>query len=161
DIYPDLNAIIEAFRSGVRQVEPGGTILVNGDDENVVRLRSDARGRWLTFGWSRSRDAFPADVEFETDTTSFTAWWEGKEWFRFQSNLSGRHNVLNALAGAVIGRLRGLSGEEIQKGLETFRGIKRRMEVRGVERGVTVIDDFAHHPTAIATTLNGARRRYP
>jgi UDP-N-acetylmuramate-alanine ligase len=58
-------------------------------------------------------------------------------------------------------RLRGLSAEEIQKGLETFRGIKRRMEVRGVERGVTVIDDFAHHPTAIATTLDGARKRYP
>ena len=55
----------------------------------------------------------------------------------------------------------GCSAEEIQKGLETFRGIKRRMEVRGIERGVTVIDDFAHHPTAIATTLNGARKRYP
>jgi len=57
--------------------------------------------------------------------------------------------------------MRGLSAEEIQKGLESFRGIKRRMEVRGIERGVTVIDDFAHHPTAIATTLHGARRRYP
>ena len=69
--------------------------------------------------------------------------------------------MLNALADAVIARLRGLSTDEIQKGLETFQGIKRRMEVRGVERGVTVIDDFAHHPTAIATTLAGARKRYP
>jgi len=57
--------------------------------------------------------------------------------------------------------LQGLEAEEIQKGLESFAGIKRRMEVRGVERGVTVIDDFAHHPTAIATTLRGARDRYP
>ena len=58
-------------------------------------------------------------------------------------------------------RLLGLSTDEIQQGLETFKGIKRRMEVRGVERGVTVIDDFAHHPTAIATTLDGAHKRYP
>ena len=57
--------------------------------------------------------------------------------------------------------MRGLRAEEIQKGFESFQGIKRRMEVRGVERGVTVIDDFAHHPTAIATTLDGARKRYP
>jgi UDP-N-acetylmuramate: L-alanyl-gamma-D-glutamyl-meso-diaminopimelate ligase len=61
----------------------------------------------------------------------------------------------------VIAKLRGVSDDEIQKGLQTFQGIKRRMEVRGVERGVTVIDDFAHHPTAIATTVAGARQRYP
>src|SRR6185295_8304108 len=90
-----------------------------------------------------------------------TAWWEGKEWYRFRTTLSGRHNVLNALADAVIARLRGVPDEDIQKGFETFQGIKRRMEVRGVERGVTVIDDFAHHPTAIATTMAGARHRYP
>src|SRR6185436_509307 len=116
---------------------------------------------WLTFGWSRTCDVFATDCDFQPDTTAFTAWWEGREWFRFRTTLSGRHNVLNALADAAIARLRGLSAEEIQKGLETFKGIKRRMEVRGVERGVTVIDDFAHHPTAIATTLNGARKRYP
>ena len=161
DIYENLEAIIDAFRKGVQQVAPGDVIVANGDDANVARLRNDARARWVSFGFDRSRDAFATDVEFAPESTSFTAWWEGKEWFRFRTTLSGRHNVLNALADAVIARLRGLSGEEIQKGLQTFQGIKRRMEVRGVERGVTVIDDFAHHPTAIATTLNGARRRYP
>jgi UDP-N-acetylmuramate: L-alanyl-gamma-D-glutamyl-meso-diaminopimelate ligase len=75
--------------------------------------------------------------------------------------LSGRHNVLNALAVITAARLAGLDADAIQEGLSTFLGIKRRMEVRGVERGVTVIDDFAHHPTAIATTLEGARKRYP
>lgn len=161
DIYADLAAIIDAFRKGVEQVEPGDIIVANGDDENVAKLRNDARGRWVTFGFDRTRDAFATDVEFAPDSTSFTAWWEGKEWYRFRTTLSGRHNVVNALADAVIARFRGLSAEEIQKGLGTFQGIKRRMEVRGVERGVTVIDDFAHHPTAIATTLNGARKRYP
>lgn len=161
DIYANLDAIIAAFRNAVRQVAPGDFIVANGDDANVNSLRNDATGRWLTFGFDRSRDTFATDVEFAPESTSFTAWWEGKEWARFRTTLSGKHNVLNALADAAVARLRGLSAEEIQKGLESFRGIKRRMEVRGVERGVTVIDDFAHHPTAIATTLNGARKRYP
>jgi len=161
DIYSSLDAIIDAFRKAVEQVAPGDTIVANGDDENVARLRSQAVAQWISFGWDRMCDAFASDAEERPEGTEFTAWWEGKEWARFRTTLSGRHNVLNALADAVIARQRGLSAEEIQKGLETFAGIKRRMEVRGVERGVTVIDDFAHHPTAIATTLLGARRRYP
>jgi len=161
DIYADLDAIIAAFRKAVVQVKPGDIIVANGDDANVMSLRAAAKGRWLTFGWDPKRDIYATDVEYTPETTAFTAWWEGKEWFRFRSTLSGKHNILNALADAAIARLRGLSAEEIQKGLESFKGIKRRMEVRGIERGVTVIDDFAHHPTAIATTLNGARRSYP
>jgi UDP-N-acetylmuramate: L-alanyl-gamma-D-glutamyl-meso-diaminopimelate ligase len=162
DIYENLDAIIEAFRHAVVQVAPGDVIIANGDDENVRSLRHDARGRWVTFGWDdRTRDICAVNVEYSPEFTSFTAYWEGREWYRFKSTLSGRHNVLNALADIACAKLRGLEPAEIQKGLESFRGIKRRMEVRGVERGVTVIDDFAHHPTAIATTLNGARGRYP
>ncbi|HKO02841.1 MAG TPA: Mur ligase family protein, partial [Thermoanaerobaculia bacterium] len=161
DIYANLDAIIAAFRKAVQDVAPGDVIIANGDDANVGSLRNSARARWLTFGLDRSRDIFATDIEYAPETTSFTAWWEGREWFRFTSTLSGRHNVLNALANIAAARLRGVSAEELQKGLESFKGIKRRMEVRGVERGVTVIDDFAHHPTAIATTLNGAKRRFP
>jgi UDP-N-acetylmuramate: L-alanyl-gamma-D-glutamyl-meso-diaminopimelate ligase len=161
DIYSDLEAILTAFRHGVQQVAPEDVIVANGDDQNVQSLRGDARGRWVTFGWNRECDASASDEVEHPDGTEFTAWWEGKEWARFRTTLSGRHNVLNALANAVIARLRGVSTEEIQKGLLSFQGIKRRMEVRGVERGVTVIDDFAHHPTAIATTVAGARKRYP
>jgi UDP-N-acetylmuramate: L-alanyl-gamma-D-glutamyl-meso-diaminopimelate ligase len=161
DIYADLEAILVAFRHGVQQVAPEDVIVANGDDANVRSLRGDARARWVTFGWNHDCDAWASDAVEHPTGTEFTAWWEGKEWTRFHTTLSGRHNVLNALANAVIARLRGVSTEEIQKGLETFQGIKRRMEVRGVERGVTVIDDFAHHPTAIATTMAGARKRYP
>ena len=161
DIYPDLESILCAFRKAVQEVAPGDVIVANGDDANVMSLRSEARARWVTFGWNRDCDAAASDAVEHPEGTEFTAWWEGKEWTRFRTTLSGRHNVLNALADAVIARLRGVSTEEIRKGLETFAGIKRRMEVRGIERGVTVIDDFAHHPTAIATTVAGARKRYP
>ena len=161
DIYANLDAIIDAFRKGVQQVRPGDMIVANGDDANVRTLREDARARWLTFGTSRGCDIVATDPEYTHEGSTFTAWWEGHEWFRFRTTMSGAHNVVNALADIAIARLRGLSAEEIQRGLETFQGIKRRMEVRGIERGVTVIDDFAHHPTAIETTLAGARRRYP
>jgi UDP-N-acetylmuramate: L-alanyl-gamma-D-glutamyl-meso-diaminopimelate ligase len=161
DIYADLEAILAAFRKAVEQVAPEDAIVANGDDANVMSLRDRARARWITFGWKSDCDAYATDVEEHPEGTSFTAWWEGKEWYRFRTTLSGRHNVLNALADAVIARLRGVDDAAIQKGFETFQGIKRRMEVRGTERGVTVIDDFAHHPTAIATTLAGAKRRYP
>jgi UDP-N-acetylmuramate: L-alanyl-gamma-D-glutamyl-meso-diaminopimelate ligase len=161
DIYANLDAIIDAFRKGIRQVAPGDVIVANGDDPNVLSLRADARARWFTFGTSPGCDIVASDAEFTPEGSAFTAWWEGSEWFRFRTTLSGQHNIVNALADIAIARLRGLSAEEIQRGLETFQGIKRRMEVRGVERGVTVIDDFAHHPTAIETTLVGARRRYP
>jgi UDP-N-acetylmuramate: L-alanyl-gamma-D-glutamyl-meso-diaminopimelate ligase len=161
DIYSSLDAIIEAFRQAVRKVAANDVIVANGDDANVRSLRGEAAARWVTFGFDRECDAFATDAEERPEGTEFTAWWEGKEWARFRTTLSGRHNVLNALADAVIARMRGLSAEEIQKGLGTFQGIKRRMEVRGVARGVTVIDDFAHHPTAIATTVAGAKRRYP
>lgn len=161
DIYANLDAIIDAFRKGIQQVAPSDVIVANGDDANVLSLRADARARWLTFGTSRGCDIFATDAEFTPEGSAFTAWWEGSEWFRFRTTLSGQHNVVNALADIAIARLRGVSAEEIQRGLQTFEGIKRRMEVRGIERGVTVIDDFAHHPTAIDTTLAGARSRYP
>ncbi|MEA2491176.1 MAG: UDP-N-acetylmuramate: L-alanyl-gamma-D-glutamyl-meso-diaminopimelate ligase [Acidobacteriota bacterium] len=161
DIYQNLEAIVSAFRQAVQRVEPGDVIVANGDDANVRPLRVDARGRWLTFGWDRGCDTFATHADYRPEGTVFTAWWEGREWYRFKTTLSGPHNVLNALADAAIARLRGVSAEDIQRGFETFQGIKRRMEVRGVERGVTVIDDFAHHPTAIATTLEGAKKRYP
>ena len=161
DIYENLEAIVSAFRAAVKMVAAEDVIIANGDDPNIAPLRKDAKARWLTFGISEECDIRATDIEFTREGSAFTTFWEGTEWRRFTSTLSGQHNVLNALANIAACRLLGLDGDEIQKGLSTFKGIKRRMEGRGVERGVTVIDDFAHHPTAIETTLAGARGRYP
>ncbi|HUO85677.1 MAG TPA: cyanophycin synthetase, partial [Thermoanaerobaculia bacterium] len=91
----------------------------------------------------------------------FDLWWNGNRWGDLLSPLSGMHNVLNAAGCIAAARGLGLTEADLREGLRTFQGIRRRMEVRGVERGVIVIDDFAHHPTAIETTLAGARERYP
>src|SRR5256886_1360080 len=121
DIYADLNAIIDAFRKAVRAAAPDDAIVANGDDGNVASLRGDARARWLTFGWQRTRDLFATDEELTPEGAAFTAWWEGREWFRFHTTMSGRHNILNALADIAVARLRGLSAGEIQKGLASFQ----------------------------------------
>jgi UDP-N-acetylmuramate: L-alanyl-gamma-D-glutamyl-meso-diaminopimelate ligase len=161
DIYDDLGQIIDAFRQAVRALDPEDRVIANGDDANVELLRSESRADWITFGFGDRCEVRAKEVTFTPGGARFSVVWKGEEWARFATTLSGRHNVANALADLVVGRLLGLGARELQEGLSTFRGIRRRMEVRGVERGVTVIDDFAHHPTAIATTLAGARESYP
>src|SRR5207245_4264898 len=108
DIYADLNAIVDAFRKAVLQIASNDTVVANGDDANVTSLHKDSHARWVSFGFGRENDIFATDPEFAEETTSFTANWEGKEWFRFRTNLSGRHNVANALACIATARLRGL-----------------------------------------------------
>ncbi|HEU5161716.1 MAG TPA: UDP-N-acetylmuramate--L-alanine ligase [Thermoanaerobaculia bacterium] len=161
DIYDDLESIVRAFRAAVEQVAPGDAIFANEDDPNVRRLRESARARWISYGLEPGREFSASEIEYLAEGTIFTVHRRGEKWFRFRSTLSGQHNVLNALADIAVCDQLGVPAEDIQKGLESFQGIKRRMEVRGVAREVTVIDDFAHHPTAIATTLRGARGRYP
>lgn len=161
DLYDDLDAIVRAFRAAVEQVAPEDAIFANEDDPNVRGLKASARARWVSYGLQPGRDFVASEIEYVPEGTLFTVHRRGERWFRFRTSLSGEHNVLNALADIAVCDHLGLVPEEIQKGLASFEGIKRRMEVRGVAREVTVIDDFAHHPTAIATTLRGARGRYP
>ncbi len=161
DIYDSLDSIVTAFRQVIREVEPGDRIIANGDDPVVMGLRGESRAEWLTFGTGQECDARADEIVFSPAGAEFDVSWRGQRWARFHSPLSGMHNVRNALADIVVARFLGLDAGQINRGLDGFRGIRRRMEVRGVERGVTVIDDFAHHPTAVATTLRGARDRYP
>ena len=161
DIYDNLESIIEAFRQAVIALGPEDRVIANGDDANVGRLRGETRAEWITFGFGEECDVRASEVSFTTEGARFRVDWKGERWAEFTTTMSGRHNVANALADLAVGRLLGLSAAELQEGLGSFRGIKRRMEVRGIERGVTVIDDFAHHPTAVETTLQGARESYP
>ncbi|MFA6956835.1 MAG: UDP-N-acetylmuramate:L-alanyl-gamma-D-glutamyl-meso-diaminopimelate ligase [Thermoanaerobaculia bacterium] len=161
DIFDGLEAVVDAFRLAVAGVAESGMIVANGDDPIVQRLRADAKAKWVTFGFGPQCDWQARDIVLAPGRTTFTVVVDGREWHRVSTPLSGMHNVANALANIAVAHHRGAGHQAIADGLATFLGIKRRMEVRGVVRGVTVIDDFAHHPTAIETTLRGARDRYP
>jgi len=135
DIFRDLASVKRAFRQLVAIVPRRGSIIANGDDPNVCEVV----------------DGAPCRVRFFSKT----------EAAGFALPLTGEHNLRNAAAVAVCAAELGLSREQIQQGFATFRGVKRRMEVRGEAAGVTVIDDFAHHPTAIAETIRAIRVKYP
>jgi UDP-N-acetylmuramate: L-alanyl-gamma-D-glutamyl-meso-diaminopimelate ligase len=167
DLYPDLAAVKAAFRAGAALVPEGGTIVANGDDANVREVLGGARAHVLLYGVA-PRPAGAPDVDLlATEVaegeggTRFTVHRSGKEPYSVLSPLAGRHNVSNVLAAFGVALGFGLNPAQLAGGLASFRGVKRRMEIVGTEGGVTVVDDFAHHPTAVATTVAGAKRRFP
>lgn len=160
DIYADLEAVKESFRRLVKIMPADGCIVAHFDDPVVRQIVGGADCRVIGYGQSPECDWRLSEVEVGSDVTSFQVFKSGLFYGEFENTLPGVHNALNSLAViAVLDRL-GLNGETIRKGLRSFGGVKRRQEIRGVERGVTVIDDFAHHPTAVRATLAALREAY-
>ena len=164
DIYKDIDAIKWQF-SRLMNLVPGNGRLICGIDSPVVgEVLESMKGKLFTtveiFGLSGDANWRAGDIEFSGDKTRFKVFHEGMKWAEFETNLIGEFNVRNCLAAIIAADAWGISRELIQQAFDTFKSVKRRMEIRGVERGVTVIDDFAHHPTAVDETLKALRHRY-
>src|SRR4029077_254754 len=114
-----------------------------------------------TYGFSAGNDWIAGDLEYYEGATHFRVAFQRAERGRIRLPMAGRHNVLNSLAAMAIAHERGIPREAIQEALANFRGVARRMQVRGEAAGVTIVDDFAHHPTAIRATIQAARDRWP
>lgn len=154
DIFDDLAAIERQFHHLVRTVPGSGRLVVNGLEESLARV--------LHAGcWSEVRSFGAAASDFSThgEPNDFEVLQQGATVARVQWNLTGVHNQLNALAAIAAAEHVGVAPEAAARALGEFQNVKRRMEVRGSVRGITVYDDFAHHPTAIRTTLDGLRRK--
>jgi UDP-N-acetylmuramate: L-alanyl-gamma-D-glutamyl-meso-diaminopimelate ligase len=156
DIFPDLAAVKLSFRRLVNIVPQNGMILLNGDDPNCVEVTRDCLAPLVEVGFSENCAERIRDVSYSPNGSRFSL---GEA--TFDSPLIGEFNVRNAAMAAVAARFYGLTPEVIQTALTSFEGIARRQEVRGTVNGVTVIDDFGHHPTAIRETLGALRNRYP
>ena len=161
DIYRDLNHIKDSFRKFVNIIHPSGFLLAAFSDKNVQDVLADASCQVETYGFSSSADWVIGDYKFVSGKGYFTLSHQNVNVANFNLPMIGRHNIQNATSVAVMGLKLGLTTQEIQEGFHTFKGIKRRQEVLGVKNGVTVIDDFAHHPTAIQLTLEGIKEAYP
>ena len=164
DIYKDLDAIKWQF-SRLMNLVPGNGRLICGIDSPVVREVLDEMSGKLhttveTFGLSDDARWQARDLEFAGSGTKFKVFREGEQWAEFETQMIGEFNVRNCLAVIIAADAWGISQAKIQEAFDTFKSVKRRMEIRGVERGVTVIDDFAHHPTAVDETLKALRQRY-
>jgi len=161
DIYRDLDHIKESFRKFMKIIDPKGFLLVEFSDKNTKDVITEAQCEVESYGFSKQADWQVADYRFADGHGQFTLKHHGKEVGRFHLPMIGRHNILNSAAVTALALKCGLSAEAVADGLKSFKGIKRRQEVVGEKNGVTVIDDFAHHPTAIHLTLEGAKDAWP
>ncbi|BCX48706.1 UDP-N-acetylmuramate:L-alanyl-gamma-D-glutamyl-me so-diaminopimelate ligase [Haloferula helveola] len=156
DIYNNLDEIKLTFSRLLRVVPRNGRAVVNGDDPNCLDVVADAPCPVTKVGFGEDCDLRIQDPVYDREGSSFTL--EGE---RYTVRMPGEFNVRNAAMAAVAATLGGLTAEEIREGLASFDGIARRQEVRGEVRGVKVVDDFAHHPTAIRQAVEALRQQHP
>jgi len=161
DIYVDLDAVRLAFRRLANLVPRKGLLLLGADSPDAAALAASARSRVETFGLSGGADWHGYDVTPTPAGTSFRVQHGGTSLGTFESPMVGAHNVRNALAAMAVATDVGLTSDVIREGLRAFAGVKRRLEAVGTVAGVTVFDDFAHHPTAVRETLAAMRAAHP
>ena len=162
DIYADLDAVKTAFKRLVNLVPRRGLIVAYDGSENVTECVSRAFCRVERYGFSERRPlAHPQSAPRRRTNAVGSAIATASLWAEFTMNLAGEHNVLNATAAAALAAGQGISKESIAAALATFKSVKRRLEVRDQIDGITLIEDFAHHPTAIRETLRALRAVYP
>jgi UDP-N-acetylmuramate: L-alanyl-gamma-D-glutamyl-meso-diaminopimelate ligase len=163
DIYPDLSAVIRAFQGLVSRIRPGGKMICCYDYPNIRDLAKKAEVPVLSYGSSFESTArfTPGRVRHEDGMTHFEILDQGNTADELTIQIPGMHNVLNALSAWIEARELGLDPDVVREAFQSFRGVKRRQEVRGEIKKVLVIDDFAHHPTAVRETLRALRSKYP
>ncbi|MBM3777082.1 MAG: UDP-N-acetylmuramate:L-alanyl-gamma-D-glutamyl-meso-diaminopimelate ligase [Acidimicrobiia bacterium] len=161
DIYADMDAVRLAFRRLVNLVPRNGLLLLGADSPEAAALAAASVSPTETFGLSRDADWRASDVSTTNGETRFVVRRKGTVFGEFTMPLLGAHNVRNALAAVAAGAFCGAGPGELAAALGRFAGVKRRLEVVGQARHVTVIDDFAHHPTAVRETLAALRGGFP
>jgi len=164
DIYADFETYQLAFKRLVNLVPRRGRVVVWGDADAGEALRHATEKAFcpvITYGFNNGNQWIAADVQVDGDGMSFHALYKGEEFGQFHLAASGKHNVLNALAALIVAQGRGISAALIAGALKTFQSVRRRMDVKGEIDGILVVDDFAHHPTAIKATIEAARLRWP
>jgi UDP-N-acetylmuramate--alanine ligase len=157
DHYPSLDAIRSAFIEFVNKIPFYGAAIVCLDDPNVQGIFPDIKRRTITYGTTAQADMEAIDIGCGHFSSDFGLRYRSSDLGRFHLRVPGRHNVLNAMAAIAVAMELEVKPQTIREALATFSGVDRRFQVRGKERGVTVIDDYGHHPTEIRATLDGAR----
>src|SRR5271167_3879566 len=160
DIYKNLDEVKTAFKRLVNLVPRRGLLVAWDGHPNVDDCVARAFCRVERYGFGEKSEWRISDVEDSNGITRWKVWREGVSWGIFEIQLAGEYNVLNATAAAAMAANYGVVVETIARALRSFRSVKRRLEVRAEMHGVTIIDDFAHHPTAIRETLKALRTRY-
>ncbi|HZB88168.1 MAG TPA: UDP-N-acetylmuramate:L-alanyl-gamma-D-glutamyl-meso-diaminopimelate ligase [Terracidiphilus sp.] len=161
DIYADLDAVKIAFKRLVNLIPRRGCIVAFDGSPNVTECVAHAFCRVERYGLGENSDWQLRNLRHEDGLTRWEVWHSGSLWATLEMQLAGEHNALNATAAAALAFGQGIAKDAIVAALLSFKSVKRRLEVRAVIHGITIIDDFAHHPTAIRETLRALRSVYP
>jgi len=161
DCYSSLGETVDAFSEFANRVPTEGSLLIRGDSASARQAIRSACAPVSTFSLSPDADWWAADLRRTADGIRFRVFHHGEYFSEVALRVPGEHNVLNALAATALCHAAGATPAAIREGLNAFSGIRRRFEVVGSFRGVLMIDDYAHHPTAVQATLRTARERYP
>ncbi len=167
DIFDDFEAMRATFRKFVRTIAEDGDLIVNQENAEAMGVATEARCTVLTYrvvaagGDPRAADYTAVLASAPSRRVRFEVFEHGESLGDFSTQLVGAYNVGNVLAAVALGRRQGLSAEALRSGVARFRGVKKRQEVLGIAAGVRVIEDFAHHPTAVQLTVTALRKRYP
>jgi UDP-N-acetylmuramate: L-alanyl-gamma-D-glutamyl-meso-diaminopimelate ligase len=158
DIYQNLEHILKSFRQLIAIMPPAGIIIANGDDERITEIVKNAPCRVITYGLSGDAMCHPTDIEISDKGTSFKL--SGLD-NKFRVPMWGKHNLMNVTAALSLLTELGIEPEKLAMGLLSFLGVKRRQETIYDDKGVTIIEDFAHHPTAVGKTIEAMKMRFP
>lgn len=162
DIYPNIEAVEEAFAKFIELVPADGTITACASAPRLMKLLPRAKGAEVeTYSVSKPADWTAVNIDRHADGARFSVQYKGKPHLEVELPLLGDHNIENALGVIAVASRLGMDRMKTAEGLAEFAGVKRRMEMRGEVRGVSVIDDFAHHPTAVNATIGAAQQRFP
>lgn len=161
DNFRDMAALEHAFVRLFGFVREGGAVLAGTECPVVRKLAGSAGRRAVSFGLAGSEDWYASDATFASEGTRFRLYRRGRNLGVFESRLYGAHNLRNVLAALAACQETGVDVEALREALPRFSGVRRRQEVVLDERGWTVVDDFAHHPTAIRETLKALKQRFP
>jgi len=161
DFYPDLDAIKAVFLNFIDRIPFYGLAILCLDNEPIQDLIPEIKKRYTTYGMSTQADFQIRDVEFKKRQSRFTVIHQGQKLGRITLNLPGIHNVYNATASIAVGIELDVPFAAIKSALETLEGVQRRLEIKGEAGGITVVDDYGHHPTEIKTTLDALEKCWP
>jgi UDP-N-acetylmuramate: L-alanyl-gamma-D-glutamyl-meso-diaminopimelate ligase len=169
DIFPSFDAVRDTFKKLVTSIPEDGLLVVCAESPDALAVAKHAKCKVERYAVLDDSENPPEDVRWwaenlevgKSGRVAFDVYLNGERFERFESLLVGRHNVDNCVAAIAVCHARGLSVKDIQRGVASFAGVRRRQELRGIAGGVTVLDDYAHHPTAVRETLKALRRRFP
>jgi UDP-N-acetylmuramate: L-alanyl-gamma-D-glutamyl-meso-diaminopimelate ligase len=160
DIYADLESVKLQFRRFVNLIPQNGYLAVGSDSPTALEIGRPCRGRVETFGMDRASDWRPDNIGIRDDRLCFDVLYRGKTFGHIRLGLYGNYNILNALAATAVLCHLGVPGDEIRRGLESFMGVRRRLELRATVGDIRIYEDFAHHPTAVRETLRTMRETF-